>query len=200
MKTEVEVFDPTRRKLVTGIALSPLVAIPFSVEAGVWRYLRLLSQLSLARIISGLVLDVASTVVVNYLNKRNDGSYASFSSLPLNEMNFDVEPYKRAVIEITKLRFGLSDEEFEHYRSKAHIILSQESDLNRYETIHRFLMDNKARIASYGDNSSRLVKSSMTPDHLFNSQYMVFNDKSQEWAYRSLLEKTEVTAFDHWIV
>lgn len=200
MAKDIEIIDPTRRKVLISTAASPLLLLPLHADAGFWRYIKVLTRLTLARFISGLIYDVAKTVVLNYLDRNSNGSYASYRALPTNEQNFAVVPYKKAVIEVVQVRLGVSDEEFEAYRNAANVVLSKEDDLVRFERVHRFLMDNNARLASYGNNSSYKVTGALTPDGLFNSEYMVFNDKSQEWAYRNLLEKTEVTAFDEWVV
>ncbi len=206
ISTSSEPLSLQRRQLIKGLAIAPLamstgmMVTPTLAKGLSWSDVRYILKLNFVRFIAGLIFDVLEVVVVNYIERRLDGSYSQYAGLPNDKNNFQHAKYKKAVVQIHPVRYGMSDEEYEAYREQTHVQPSRDEDNARFETIHKHLMDTKTRIAKVGDNSSRVIDGKLIADDLFDVKYLVFRDENAERHYNELLQKTEVTVFEKMVV
>jgi len=198
--------EVNRREFVKGVAIAPFVVSSLLTDTLYgrdlsWKDIKYVLKLNFVRFLSGLVFDVVEVVVVNYL-KNSHGGYDSFGRTYLtSESNFDNPLYKKAVIDIHPVRYGMSDEEYRKYKEeKNKIILSREEDNVRYEKILKEFVDTKTRIALVGDNSSQKVTSKFDVNDFYNIKYVVSDHQDIQKTYQNLLEKTEVGVFDKMVV
>lgn len=192
-----------RRKFLQTMATTGLLvstgSFPLSVYGRSlrWSDIKYVLQLNFVRFLSGLVFDVAQVVLVDYLTSSYH-SVRYLSTIPSDKENFNNFAYKKAVIQIHPVRYGMSEKAYNAYRAqRKQLVLSREQDLVRFETIHRHLVDNQIRIAFVGDKSSRKITSEMDINNLFATRYIIFRDDNAERHYQALLEKTEVSVFNN---
>jgi len=199
--SHTESENVNRRLFLKGLTVSPLVMaypqLALSRELG-WKDIRYVLKLNFVRFVAGLLFDVVEVVVVNYFNlRREDHNYYDYANLPTDKDNFHHAAYKKAVIQIHPVRYGMSEEEYQAYRTqKNKIVLTRDEDNLRFEIIQKHLIDTKTRIAFVGDNASRKITVSMQANDLFNINYLIFKNENAELHYQELLEKTQVKVFE----
>lgn len=192
-----------RRALLRALAVTSVaagcvpIAMPVLARELTWSDIKYVLKLNFVRFVGGLLFDVVEVVLVDYVTRGSHGGYAMYSGIPADRGDFHHAAYKEAIITIHPVRYGMSEAAYQAYRSqKDQIILSRDEDMERFEVLHRHLMDTRTRIALVGDNSSRKITADLKPDALFNIRYLVFQDNNADRHYQALLEETGVSVFD----
>ena len=194
--------DVSKRHALKLIAVTPLLLTPLNSQAGFWGFL----GTQAARFVGGLLFDSAASILVKVVRGAFSSSYRGYSSgsvsyydsLPRGETDFYHAGYKVAVS-----RLGLSDAEYDESRI-VRLNLKGDENLSRFESVHRYLYDNKIRIVPAKGNYSRGVTLKTIPDDLFTIEGFVFDTNETEsirqYHYTQLLRVTQNQAFKRWLV
>lgn len=161
------------------------------------------SKLNPVRLVAGLIFDEIAEVFVEPLAKRafhnfvagsrisaTSLSYYSSSSSALTSSTIEHEPYKASLVV-----YGKTDYEIEQER-KVNLELSKKYDKERFAMLAQYLKDEKSKVKLYNSDTSFRVGSDITPNDLFNVDYIVYGNKgSKAENIENLFKVTNNSAF-----
>ncbi|CAK8725668.1 hypothetical protein H206_02716 [Candidatus Electrothrix aarhusensis] len=201
----------TRRQFMAYTAVGAAgLMLPAVGEAGIWTCIRYAARLQPTRLIAGLIFDLGKAVVVslvsdaivNSLSSRHysrSAAYRDFGSSTrsvglssLKEESFTPVPYKASVITL-----GIADYEL-HPKRKIRMKIEDEAEKQRFETVLRYLQDERIRIQIGEMEYARPANEYrfLEPDDLLTLQSWDLAGE-QERHVQELITATGVSAFNH---
>ena len=154
--------------------------------------------LHIVRFVSGVILDAVEAVLVDLSQKwmmnciKGNCVVHFYAKPPENERQFNHPVYKGAISTIGLLKT------VPHQKRQLAVQLINDQQYERFEALHKYLMDNKIRIKRATDNYSHLVTINMPVDDLFTLDYLAIDEVDKPRHYEKLIEITGVELFEQW--
>ncbi len=162
------------------------------------------SKLNPVRLVAGLVFDEIAEVFVEPLVKSafhrfvsggvvssSSLSFADASSSTITSSTIRHEPYKASLV-----IYGKTDYEIEQEKKRVNLELSKQYDKERFALMTQYLKEEKSKLKLYDRDTTFRVGNDLTPNDLFNIDYIVYGNKATtERNVKNLLERTNNSAF-----
>jgi hypothetical protein len=155
-------------------------------------------SLHIVRFVGGVILDAVEAVLVDLsqewmMNCIKGNCVVNFyDKPPENENQFNHPVYKGAISSLGLLNT------VPHQKRQLAVQLINDQQYERFETLHKYLMDNKIRIKLATDNYSHLVTINMPVDDLFTLEYLSIDEADKPRHYEKMIEITGVELFEQW--
>ena len=169
------------------------------------------SKLNPVRLISGLIFNHIAEVYVEPLLKEAFNSFLQGNTVSKSSLNYYsssspelnikkeryIEPYKASIVVYGK------DDRTDYYLNRQKEIqleLIKKFDKERFAQIHQYFKENQIKIKQYGRNTISTVGNDLTPNDLFDIDYIAYGKHSSELHIKNLLETTDNSVFNELVV
>jgi len=194
-------IDRRRRRLLQIALAAPVLLLPGGpARAAVLD----VTRLHPVRFLGGLILDVATAVLVEVakdyvLGRLRDGQVSLAAAVPVNEGGgsrtsgaFNHVGYK-----VSLVRLGVVDYR-EYQRRVLALALKQAADGGRFAALRDYLIDERIRVKLADADYSQRVAQDLEPDDLFTLDYLDVPEQRLPIHYRNLIDASGARVFDRW--
>ncbi|EDN67325.1 hypothetical protein BGP_4071 [Beggiatoa sp. PS] len=186
----------SRRQMLKYAAVSPLLLTPLATPTHASVSHLWLMTLHPVRFVGGLVFNFAAALLIELLAEFTAacmiGPSCIFLEPPANEPNFQHSSYKRGIVHL-----GLCDAVAHQQRELAIKLISDEQH-QRFDELHKYLMDKRIRVKLATDSYSHSITINTPVDDLFMLDYFLIDEQDKLRHYENLIAKTGVDVFDQW--